>query len=446
MRREWKHLSDSEFDDWIKSGADSHSEPLWEGAWEAMESKLEEKKERKIIPFWWRSAAAILIFAFIGGYFYLKTDSESDLAKNTGVLKNNLEKFESKSKIETQEKVGKEVFGKDNITFDGNTELDIVKGSGRGNLKPVKNSQQSFIPKEILNSDSNSQSGKEKFEEQVLENTGKNEIAQNETKNIPLMDSLNSKEVFSGTETAIKYDSEILTKDESAENLDSVITISDEQYVEIQQNSKRTRFSRWAINFGASPDYSSVIMGQSEPIGYNLQIGLSYNITPDLQIRTAVIRSLKLYEAYAEDYAWPAKWGIPSSPLTEVVASCKMLDFPVSLTYFPFRKNKNAYYVSLGVTNYYMLKEKYEYHYENDNDPNLKWKNWEGSTGFAANSVANVSIGLQRKISSKISVQVEPFIKLPLRNIGFGNVRLYSAGVFFNIIPTNIFKRATKIN
>lgn len=435
MRRDWDHLSDEEFDDRIKSSAFSHQEPLWEGAWEAMESKLEEKKERKIIPFWWRSAAAILIFGLIGGYFYLKADSESELAGKTGVLKNNLSKLErdrnsnnSKEEFLENKTINKAVSDKQKSnerTFAKNLNPE----SQHNQLEPSqKNKFTEILPKEHNASI---------IIDQVLD---KNQMAFEKEKVLTESDSMIVQKSTTGQVTSINTDSEVITVVVNTNDSDSLVTVSDEQFAENQKSKKKSKFSRWAFNLGASPDYSSVSFGQSEPIGYNFQVGLAFNITEKLQVKTALIRSLKLYEAYADDYAWPTKWGTPTSPLVDVGASCNMLDIPVSLTYFFARKNKNAYYTSFGVTNYYMIKEKYEYHYLNDEDPNLKWKNWEGSTGFAANSVANVSIGLQRKITNKITVQFEPFVKIPLRSIGFGNVKLYSAGLFLNVIPTNIFR------
>lgn len=59
-----------------------------------------------------------------------------------------------------------------------------------------------------------------------------------------------------------------------------------------------------------------------------------------------------------------------------------MLDIPVVISYQIIEKGPNKIYSSIGLTSYKMMKETYVYHYENDNDPNLKWKKWEGSTGF----------------------------------------------------------------
>jgi hypothetical protein len=188
-----------------------------------------------------------------------------------------------------------------------------------------------------------------------------------------------------------------------------------------------------ALNLGFSPDYSKVVASEFGPLGYNLQVILDYKISQKWALRAGVIKSLKLYDAYPEDYAWPVKWGKPSSPLREVEATCDMLDIPISLSYQILKKGSNQLYTTLGITNYKMINEKYEYFYENDADPNLKWRKWEGSSGFFGAGVVNMSLGIERKLTNFLSVQFEPFVKIPIKNVGFGNVKLLTTGLFLNI-------------
>lgn len=85
--------------------------------------------------------------------------------------------------------------------------------------------------------------------------------------------------------------------------------------------------------------------------------------------------------------------GVPSSRLTGISAVCRMIDFPIVLSYELFAKNKNSVYSSLGVSTYKMLNERYDYHYENDADPKNKWENWERNT---------VIMGGRSKFSARI--------------------------------------------
>jgi hypothetical protein len=57
--------------------------------------------------------------------------------------------------------------------------------------------------------------------------------------------------------------------------------------------------------------------------------------------------------------------------------------------------------------------------------------------------VLTLSAGYQRKINRTFSIAAEPYIKVPLAGVGYGKVKLNSAGVLFsvNISP---FQKMTK--
>jgi hypothetical protein len=79
-----------------------------------------------------------------------------------------------------------------------------------------------------------------------------------------------------------------------------------------------------------------------------------------------------------------------------------------------------------------MLSEKYNYSYDSY-APYLK-PSWSGrSTGEHYFSVANLSAGYERNMGRSLSLQVEPFLKLPLGGVGFGKVKLISSGVFLSV-------------
>jgi hypothetical protein len=44
-----------------------------------------------------------------------------------------------------------------------------------------------------------------------------------------------------------------------------------------------------------------------------------------------------------------------------------------------------------------------------------------------------LSAGYEKKLSSKIFLTAEPYLNLPLTGIGYGKVKLYSAGILFSL-------------
>ncbi|HLO46350.1 MAG TPA: hypothetical protein VK175_18555 [Leadbetterella sp.] len=447
--KDWENISDDEFDEVFRANAQNHEE-LWPDAWPLMEEKLEDENRKRRFIVFWRWAAAVLIFGTIGiltiGYFRTsgvenqsaklhqgipqKSQKKGNLEKNNPVLKSN-KPLQSPNKQDA------------NGPSQPTDKIEVGLKLSKATQKNLDKNNTKFKPKnvsqkpEIKNIDNENLAqvikadDKPKKEESVLSKSPVNSVYEQEA---PLTEPLLS-------QTKIEVETKT---NESYFSKDTVIILTNENNPILAQNevndlseasnqSTPKLFQKLAFNLGFSPDYSKVVSSEFGPLGYNLQILLDYKITQRLTFRGGLIKSLKLYDAYPENYAWPAKWGTPSSPLKEISASCNMLDIPISLSYNVLEKGPNKFFSTLGITNYKMLKEKYEYTYENNYDPNLKWKKWEGNSGFFGAGVVNFSLGVERRLTQFLSIQVEPFVKIPIKRVGFGDVKLLSTGLFFNL-------------
>jgi hypothetical protein len=116
-----------------------------------------------------------------------------------------------------------------------------------------------------------------------------------------------------------------------------------------------------------------------------------------------------------------------------------MLDIPINLRYdLALTPRRSAlppsrWFVSAGTTTYYMLREDYTYNYDNPTDPKIKYRDWTTETGRYGFSQLNVSAGYERAFTQRLFWQVEPFLKVPLRGVGFYKVNLLSTGAFFSL-------------
>jgi hypothetical protein len=463
--KDWNDISDEEFDDALRDISLNHKEEVWPDAWPLMEEKLEEENRKRRFLIFWRSAAALLIFGALGiiSTLYFKkenletkrTNFENKNEKNIPLAENKTQKqiaqaentkqisvpnqvdySKDSNSIKTQTGIKAEKKKKTNFAKKYDTNSALKQVLSKDNLKP-EFTQNNQIPDrtipidELLSQKINNktQSTQKPDLEQIEEKT---EVAISEKKS----EIGNAKEI-----AAIKAEPQ---PQEAYFKEDTVVILTNQSNEAVNQNASNdisealsseqaNILRKLALNLGFSPDYSKVVASEFGPLGYNLQVILDYKISQKWALRAGVIKSLKLYDAYPEDYAWPVKWGKPSSPLREVEATCDMLDIPISLSYQILKKGSNQLYTTLGITNYKMINEKYEYFYENDADPNLKWRKWEGSSGFFGAGVVNMSLGIERKLTNFLSVQLEPFVKIPIKNVGFGDVKLLTTGLFLNI-------------
>jgi hypothetical protein len=101
------------------------------------------------------------------------------------------------------------------------------------------------------------------------------------------------------------------------------------------------------------------------------------------------------------------------------------------LNYTVLNKGKNTLSLGTGMSSYLMLKEDYRFNYaKNYNYPNSNYsitnqnQHWFGVLNFEAK--------YQRQISPKFAIGLQPYMKVPINDIGFANVKLQSLGMAIN--------------
>lgn len=106
-----------------------------------------------------------------------------------------------------------------------------------------------------------------------------------------------------------------------------------------------------------------------------------------------------------------------------------VIEVPLALSYIFRRQSKQAWFVS----SYFMKKETYKYHSKiapgqyQDKIYTINNQNEHYLSSF------RLSSGYEKKFNKTISLSAEPYLNLPLSGIGFGKVKLNSAGLLFSL-------------
>lgn len=197
-----------------------------------------------------------------------------------------------------------------------------------------------------------------------------------------------------------------------------------------------------SVRFVVSPDLSAIGLRNFQRPGTNIGLLLEYRLASRWSVQAGVMRSTKVYKALTSQYELPtytAKWNV--LPVS-VNGRCGMLDIPINLRYdvslHPRLNGQvpSRWFVSGGVTTYIMQQEDYIYNYTDEDRPHVyrdDRKEWHGSTGRYDFSQLNVSAGYERALSRRLSWQVEPFVKVPLKGVGYFKINLLSTGAFFSL-------------
>ena len=237
-----------------------------------------------------------------------------------------------------------------------------------------------------------------------------------ETRDIARIDPANS---------VSKIDSDSLP----AENkVDSVDNENEEQPSPVIPR-KRSRGSRLALHLAMGPDISMVGFDRPGRVQLQYGLGISYDISSRLSVRTGFFAGDKVYSASPDDYKVP----YPIHDLEKVDADCYIYEIPVGLLYTFNPGNKNKWMAGASVSSYIMKKETYGYHYRNYSGQPQYYKRSYSNENKHLFSVLTLSGGYRHQLTNRLSLMTEPYIKLPLGGVGVGKVKLNNAGVMFSI-------------
>lgn len=190
----------------------------------------------------------------------------------------------------------------------------------------------------------------------------------------------------------------------------------------------------FAVGLTASPDLSTAgSFSNFSDVGYKIGVTVEYKPFRNFSITGGLIQSDVKYRASGDDYRPPPGYWSDGIAADETIARCLIIDIPLNLKYDFMQFNRSRLYVSGGVSSYIMLNEDYRFNYGYNRNGNRE-DSWSGKTGTRHwMSSAGFSIGYELDIHRNWSLRAEPFIRFPVREVGWGNVELYSMGSFFSI-------------
>lgn len=196
----------------------------------------------------------------------------------------------------------------------------------------------------------------------------------------------------------------------------------------VSLNRKQTAMhKRWEVALVTGADLSSDGLTRKDNPGWNIGIMAGYNISAHWTIRTGLIRTKKNYTVDGDQYDFKYASAYPNHKLTTVSGDCAMWEIPLNVRWMARPESKISPFLSGGLSTYLMTKERYTYSFTNPYDT-LRRNMGYNETKTYPLGVVHLSAGLHTRINNHLSVSIEPFAKIPLQDLGSGNLRLLSLG------------------
>lgn len=201
-----------------------------------------------------------------------------------------------------------------------------------------------------------------------------------------------------------------------------------ENYGVVAKNRIKTK----SVSSAYKPQFAITVLGSSDlnglnsfsqsKVGTNIGALFSAGITRRLTISMGAIYSSKPYLTNFNNYH---NSYTPSNTSITVNADCRMIDVPLNVDYSLYNKHRNKFSIGTGISSYLMFHESYRYSSYGTGQTSYNVPN----PGKYYLSILNLQATYQRQINSRVGLDIQPYMKLPLSGVGLYNSKLQSTGV-----------------
>ena len=405
-----KEFNKHAFDEIFRTGLSAPDLNEVDEDWESMKALLQKAKRRPLVPYYMiflTSVAALLLMVFSVVF-----NSEETIQNPLAKIKSNSQKSALTAKVPVNSKLVTPSFP-ETAKYEGAEETTKIPESIYFNRLNILNEQnESTVNGSLLD----------------LSNIALSFPADSSLTSTPNVQSLNSKPLNDEIIIASSISTDAESKSEEVNSSTDLMETND------KLNPTKSRLSL-AINF--APDLNGVEQLQSNKISYSIGAGLIYNISNKLSIEAGAAYGRKSYQTGFSSFR-PASYRMFQVKANTVSSGFDVMDIQLNLAYTLLKKGKSSFGVGAGISSYLMLDEQYSFTYSNIYARGLS----SFHTGYQNNhflGIANLNLSYKRNLSSNVKLAFNPYLKLPLTDLGYGNIRLRSAGVSVGII-TNLNK------
>jgi hypothetical protein len=193
------------------------------------------------------------------------------------------------------------------------------------------------------------------------------------------------------------------------------------------------------LQFGllAAPDFASVNSLAGNKPGSSVGLTLEYEFANRWYLSSGLLLSRKNYAArapydYHGDTSWLNKHGVDARHLNLVEGSIESLEVPLDLRYDFSVAGSTLFFASAGLSSYLLTSENSIFITgfgtpSQQESPSLKVP---GGHSYLFSEL-NLSVGVETGLSNSLSLLIAPYWKLPVRDVGFGQIQMTSVGVNF---------------
>lgn len=458
-------MLDDELDHIIREAAENHHPPYNDKAWEKMHLKLEkhlpQKTDRRKLIFF------LLFFMLLGGAFFFtvnRFNGNNNSVSEKMTKKGNSDQLMAESLVQKSD-IDKYKEG-DNENSNGNkiARITINPDNNNPSTQPDNHTEKIEENSKINNLNNyntkTTTGGKRKTNDHIVSvkpyagSQAEDEVrAGNKSRNKKTAGKINinitagtpeknDDESIVSSSTGIKNQEvkkpEINAKAEPEKELTKIDKIEKEKELILKSNkpltasdtkkSKKNFPGNFGLTFSVGPDISFIKLNKLGKITLTYGAGLTYSFAQRFTARAGLYFSKKIYVAIPEEYH-----AVTYPNLTTIDADCKILEIPIGLSYNFRQRNKHNWFSGVGLSSFIMKNEGYKYNYKTSTGQTYNYYKEINNQNKHYFSVLTFSGGYNYRLNKRVSIQAEPYLKIPLSGVGLGKMNLKSTGILFTL-------------
>ncbi len=433
-------MPDEELDNLIRDAASQHHPPYDDKAWGKMEVLLDkhmpQKKDRKKLLFFF------LLFLLVGSAVYYAVENTSQKSLNAAKPKSTQESDYSKTSKNnsagTTTSPDKNNFTSTDGAENINEKIPVTDNTSIANDAPVITNNaagDNFITstknkKTIRNNKKGRFSIKVKQPETFTANEA-GDKAETTTDNLSNEKIEQEIEITNAPVEKVETITEVLPEPITADSVKNTnadkLTAATPKLSLSKKNKNKGFANKFSVTLSAGKEISYITINNTGKAQRIYGAGASYAISKRFTVSSGIYIADKIYTAKPGQYKFAS--GSYNPALIKIDANCKVYEIPVLVRY-NFRQLKNHnWFAGLGISSYLMKKEGYNYVYKNASGQTWSYLHKVNDKNKNYLSVLTISGGYQYFIHRRFAFLAEPFLKLAVKGVGEGKVKLNNAGI-----------------
>ncbi|HWI93669.1 MAG TPA: outer membrane beta-barrel protein [Flavisolibacter sp.] len=204
--------------------------------------------------------------------------------------------------------------------------------------------------------------------------------------------------------------------------------------VSLSQNSKQKNSSsapgkKFYYGLTAGAAFNSV-KEQKAGTGWNLGLLVGYHISNRLSLETGFTLSKKYYWTSGDYFSMKKVVAAmpPPMKIMEVDGDSRLIEIPLHFRYDVFQNSRRSVFSSAGFSSYILTKEYNQYHTSTNGNMQMMYGTYKNNQLYFAASL-DAGLGYEQKLGTNKAIRFQPYIQIPVKGIGMGDLRIRSIGL-----------------